>query len=87
MTASISDSSSTQTTSPMAVNRRWHNARWVSLTLGLAQAAVMPRPTAAGVFGIDRTTAASAPSAPSKKAMGRPAAIDSATAPRAETGA
>ena len=51
------------------------------------QAAVMPRPIAAGVFGIDRTTAEPAPSAPSKKPIGRPAAIDSATAPPSASGA
>ncbi len=40
--------------------------RWVGVTRGLAVATVMPRPTAAGVFGMARTTAASSSSSRAK---------------------
>ena len=47
----------------------------------LATSTVMPRPTAAGVLGIARTTGVVSPNTFSKPAMRQPAAIESAAAP------
>jgi len=43
--------------------------------MALPTMALIPRPTAAGVFGIERITGASAPKSLSKAAIGEPAAI------------
>ncbi len=65
--------------------RRWRPAAHgracaaVAVTRALATATVMPRPIAAGVFGMARTTAACAASACSRKPSVRPAMIETTT--------
>ena len=54
-------SSSSHATAPTAASSSPHSARCARLTAALATSAVIPWPMAAGVFGIARTTAASAP--------------------------
>src|SRR5207344_1835310 len=78
VTASISVSSLAHSTLPMAESRLEASLRWRALTIGLAQATVILRPMAAGVFGIARTIAVPVGSAPCRKATVRPAMIDSA---------
>src|ERR1051326_8608880 len=63
----------------MAESRLEANLRWRALAIGFAQATVMLRPIAAGVFGIARTIAVPAGSASCRKAMFFPAIIDSAS--------
>src|SRR5262245_3724804 len=63
----------------MADKRLEASLRWRALTRGFAQATVMLRPMAAGVFGIARTIAVPAGSVPCRKAIVLPAMIDSAT--------
>ena len=74
-------SSSTQATSPTARSSASHAARCAGVTWALATHTVTPRPMAAGVFGIERTTAVPLGRCFSKPAMVRPAAMDSTTVP------
>src|SRR5581483_760914 len=75
VTASISVSSLTHSTLPVAPSRRCASSRCAELTCALATATVMPRPMAAGVLGMARTMAAPG-SAPSRNAKVFPAMIE-----------
>ena len=63
------------------------SARCAALTAAFGTATVMPRPIAAGVFGMARTMAALAGSACSRKREVRPAMIESTTVERPTSGA
>ena len=76
MTASICASSASRTVWPTAAISASASRSPSSATAALPTSAVMPRPTAAGVFGIARTIGVPAPSAASKARIGVPAAMD-----------
>ena len=82
MTASMRLSSSTQTTSPTASSRRVTSALPDFATCSFAIAAVMPRPTCAGVLGIERTMALSSPMPAARLASVVPAAMERMIVPR-----
>ena len=79
VTASIRDSSFTHVTSPAASISTSQIRRCSAPTSGVATKTLMPLPMAAGVLGIARTTAASAPKCDLKKLMVLPARIDRKT--------
>src|SRR3546814_7401213 len=64
--------SSTQAVSPTAASSSPQVSRSSAPALALAQSTVMPRPTAAGVFGMARTTGVSAPNTCAKPARRQP---------------
>ncbi len=80
MTASIKFSSAIHSTAPAACIRISANFFWLSVVLVFAQRTLIPRPIAAGVFGMARTMDALVPNNASKNEIGVPAAMESVSA-------